>query len=718
MKKLRIIFLAATICAVGTLSAIAQSKSGESSNYKGNSSAVISGSINCTFDTSSGFSITDQNGCVWNSSILENEYDFSTLNDSWKQNIRSFLTIYYADISDVNPSVKTAFSTDATLTAEQENDGLSIKVAYPCGIELTVEAYVKDNRLQFNLPAKKIRETGKFKLISVDFMPYMGASGVDETGFMLYPDGCGALTYFNSDASEAIKNQTYTWDIYGTDFDNLDTLTQRENDELRTAMLPMFGISRHNGGFICFSEAGEAESKLQMTPANSGIALNRIYFSFQYRTSYQIPMSNIDINGTNTAKDINGKMIDSEMFKQDHIVSYAFLDKNQCDYSDMANAYRSFLKDNGRLKNSDKNSDYTVSISLLMSAAQESLFRSSLAVATDYKQAKTIIDYFDKIGCPNVLYTLKGWSNGGADSFPQSLKTAGQLGSGSDLSALLDCGKVSLTFNGFRAKGNQKGFSTGKDVIKNGNQNAVTDTAENQFLLNSNYFIRNWELLRKRYTENGKATFSLDDAGRLCYRDSSQENSMSREEMKAIVEEQLRIFSSQGRVNTEGANAYCLPYVDGIYGLEDDSSEYYISDKTVPLVQMVLHGSIVYTGKAGNLSSDFDKCLLKWLEYGYTPHFEFTYTGADVLKNTNQSTLFTSQYETHAELLKKAYKAYEQLEFLRTKSIVRHQTLSKTLSAVTFEGGTTVYCNYSDEPVVIEGLEIPAVGYAVKEGVE
>ncbi|MBQ7726863.1 MAG: hypothetical protein IJT66_06940 [Clostridia bacterium] len=718
MKKRWIAVLSAIVCLIGAVSVLANPESGSSPETAGSSNASISGKINLSFDAQSGFTATDPYGCQWSSFVPESNYDFSMLNESWQQNFRSFLTVYYADISDVNPAIKTSFSSEASLTAVQDRDQLSVTASYPCGITITVLAKAVDGRLQFTIPSDQIRETGKFKLISVDFMPYMGAASSKEKGFMLYPDGCGALTYFRSGASEAIKNQTYTWDVYGADLSSLDTLAQQENDEIRSAMLPMFGISGSNGGLICFSEEGEAESKINMTPANSGIGLNRIYFSFQYRTAYQIAMSNIDINGTSTAKDINGKMISAERLERDHTVSYCFLDREHAGYSDMANAYRKYLQESGRLHQSTYQDEYTLSVKLLMSAAQESLFHSSLAVATDYAQAKTIMDYFDDSDCPHIFYTLSGWSNGGADCYPQSDRWASSLGSKKELMTLLESGKASLAFNGFRAESGQSGFSTGKDVVKDGNQNAVTNAQEDRFLLNSSYFTKKWQTLLKEYaTPNGTA-FSLDDVGKLCYRDAAQSNPMDRESMKSLIEEQLRVFAKSGKISVEGANAYCLPYADAIYGLEDDSSEYYISDETVPLVQMVLHGSIPYTGKAGNLSPDFQKCLLKWIEYGYSPYFELTYQNADVLKNTSQSTLFTSRYENHADSVKRAYQAYEELAVLQDRAMIRHESFSKTLKAVTYEGNITVYCNYADQTAQLDGLEIPAGSYLVKEGAE
>lgn len=79
---------------------------------------------------------------------------------------------------------------------------------------------------------------------------------------------------------------------------------------------------------------------------------------------------------------------------------------------------------------------------------------------------------------------------------------------------------------------------------------------------------------------------------------------------------------------------------------------------TFPFVQMVLHGSVAYTNDAGNLSSDFDRQLLRWLELGYTPHFVLTYNNAEKLKYTGYNHLFTSRYDRHADKLDKAYALY------------------------------------------------------------
>ena len=177
---------------------------------------------------------------------------------------------------------------------------------------------------------------------------------------------------------------------------------------------------------------------------------------------------------------------------------------------------------------------------------------------------------------------------------------------------------------------------------------------------------------------------------------------------------QLKQVEEKGVVSVEGANQYALKYADLVYGLPETSSEYFISDMDIPFCQMVLYGSVPYVGVYGNLSSDYEKQLLHWLEYGYVPAFELTYSTSEVLKETNYSDLYTSQYESNKERLEKAYKLYENvLSKLNGAYMMEHTVLEKGFVKIEYSNGISIYINYTEKEKTHNGLKVAAGEYLV-----
>lgn len=671
------------------------------------------------------FRVQDSYGYTWDSIVGDDLYDYERLNDSWKRNVTSVLNIQYADISGVNPAIKTAFSSEenTAVTSAMQGDTMVITYAFGCGITLSVHAAVQDGTVRFSIPADSIVEDDKNKLLSAELLPYFGASTEEEEGYFFYPDGCGAIKNHYSEASTTIRNMSYTFSLYGSEFNTIDTLLGEQKQGKQTAYLPVFGIKKGDAACIAYSHQGEAESQIVMYPSGASIDLNRIAFSFTYRTSYTIPLSNIDINGKNTAKDINGRRFTEAMMAVDHEVCYAFLGPEQADYSGMAGLYRERLLAEGRLEKSPLIDSFGLSVDLFMGVEENGMFNNALVSVTTAEQAGEILDFCEERGYADSLFTLVGWQKGGWGRFPNAAAVDSAFGGKRGLSALFGrtgaySGRLVLQTDPFFADSDNGGFSTKKDVIVKGGQSAVTGQNDTLFLLNPAAQARWMEKQRSLFEPLG-AGFSLESAGRLLFRDEDDQQPVNKEDAKTQFSALLEKAAQTGYMKLEGANLYGLKYADVVTGLSETSSQYFISDRDVPFVQMVLHGSVAYTNDAGNLSSDFDRQLLRWLELGYTPHFVLTYDNAEKLKYTGYNHLFTSRYDRHADKLDKAYALYtDALSRVTGAYMVSHEWLTADGSVVQvrYDNGVTVIVNYGHAAFETGEYTVGAGSYLLKEG--
>lgn len=661
--------------------------------------------------------ITDQTGYTWNSVVNEELYSSENLNENWQKNTKSIFYISYAEISDVNPTIKTAFSYNAEIDASKKEEKIYLDCKFKKeGISLTVILGVENGEMVVSVPGESIQEKKDNRVLSIEMLPYFGACTDTEEGYMVYPDGSGALKYHNSIKSETTTNHSYTWDVYGNDILSTDTPKNNEKDGLMTAMFPVFGVKKGEHAFIAYSDKGEEESSINMYPSGVGIALNRMSFSFRYRTTYSILMSNININGTNTAQNINGLMYNEEIISADHELRYSFLNEVESDYSGMAGRYRECLLASGDLQTSELKEKMGVSVQVLMAASAQGFFNDTVSVATTAEQVEEIIDAVNDIGFEsNALFTLKGWEKGGYGVCPQSSKPDGKVASASEFQELLDSDEfVSLQAELFYADEDNGGFDKRSDLIKAGNQNVITDGAGKLFLFNAENVNENYKALDKVYSSADTLNISFNTVGKVLYRDENEKQVYHRGDMKDALETMLEKASGRGLVSVEGANLYALKYADSIYNLPAKSSEYFISDMDIPFVQMVLYGTIPYTGDLGNLSSDYSRQLLKWLEYGYIPAFELTYSDSEVLKETNYSDLYSSQYESNTERLEQALKLYEEcISKVKDAYMVKHTVLGKDFVKVEYSNGCAFYVNYATQEKTYEDVTVGAKGYVM-----
>ena len=723
MKKISKMLLPLLVCAaIGIIVYGAGSKQQEQTatgSSDENSILTIEGDgVRVIYDENAkSFTVTDPYGYVWDSVVNEALYGSDKLNDTWSRKVKSIFHISYADISDKNPAIKTAFSYDADISAKKTEEGIRLDCAFKeAGISLAVVIGVDENEMVINIPTTEIEENKKYRLLSVDVLPYMGACADTEEGYLVYPDGCGALKYHSSVPPATMRNTVYSWDIYGNELKSLETLSDNDEQELKTAMLPVFGIKKGEHALIAFSENGEEEGSINMYPSGYGIELNRMSFSFRYRTSYDIQMSNININGSDTAKDSHGIMYNEKMIDIDHDVHYSFLADDKADYSGMAGLYREKLLADGTLQKTDLVQNTGISVNILMAASEQGFWSNSVAVTTNVQQAEQIIDAVDKIGFGNkAIYTLEGWSQGGYGVYPQSEKPDKKVASVAELKKLMNSENLILLQSElFCADEENGGFSKRTEVIKQGNQNVITNDSGDRFWFNMDCVAEKLDRFIKKYDFEKQGGISLQSIGKILYRDENEKCAMNRGAVRDAMEALLQKAGDKGVLSVEGANLYTLKYADMVYELPSSSSEYYISDRNIPFCQMILHGSIVYTGDYGNLSSNYDRQMLEWLEYGYTPAFILTYSSSEQLNDTNCSNIYTSQYESNTERIKKANELYENvISKIADAYITGHTELEDGFIKIDYSNKHTLLINYTGQTKEYEGVTVEGGGYVM-----
>ena len=169
-------------------------------------------------------------------------------------------------------------------------------------------------------------------------------------------------------------------------------------------------------------------------------------------------------------------------------------------------------------------------------------------------------------------------------------------------------------------------------------------------------------------------------------------------------------------VMVHGGNAYTLAYSDIVSDVANGSSDYDLSDHTVPFYQIAFQGSTVLAPTAFNMSVDYERELLNVLENGSNLKYNLIYGDVDQLVGTEYDDMVSCSYKRWKEKIVEHYKTLQDVSAqFAGKNIIDHATIAEDVTETTYENGKVIV-NYRDEAYTYEGVEIPAKQYKVVLG--
>jgi len=312
------------------------------------------------------------------------------------------------------------------LTTEYTDNGMILNVEMiKFSVSFDICFTLSDSGFSVSVPSDSFKQEDGDKIVSIAPMPFFGAARTDLDGYLIIPDGCGALIKF--DNMESKEERVYSYSLYGQSEQNISKLLSRDDQDIKNMMLPVFGVKNHKNGFLAAVTRGAENAYLNVVPYGYQCPkLARAYYTFMYLYTEKLT--------------INGKSVEQIMPYQelsDRSVEYFLLDK-ECNYSDMAQVYRRYLEEEGILKDEIKQSFGKVSVDILMGVKKKGMFSDRLIDMTDFEAVKKIVSDLMKDGVEDLEVSLLGWNNGGYTQLPSSNKVSGKLGGKGELKKLLE----------------------------------------------------------------------------------------------------------------------------------------------------------------------------------------------------------------------------------------------------------------------------------------
>lgn len=604
------------------------------------------------------------------------------------------------------------------VAASRETGGPVFNVTYIYRLE--------GNDLVVEVPYEEIRCRGDYPITSVAVLPMFGAVDNAHEGFILLPEGGGALIRYNN--GKLAQNPYYS-NLYGW---NYSTYRNELVNETRSSF-PVFGMTNETGSFICIIEGATSYASIQ---ADVSMRLNTYNWVRAKHSVLHFDQYNV------SAKTSNLVFMYEKAIPTDTVIHrYRFLDSNS--YVDMATTYGDYLRGKEEYAGDTASKDVPVSVELV-GAIDKTMVKFGLPVdsvvpTTTFADAEKMLLEMKDAGINNLNVRMSGWANGGiTQKVLTKVKVLKELGGKEAMSRLIDTAAkndVNLYFDGIACfaydSGLLQGFIPFRDAAKFTTREQAliypydpiiylgdAEWRDEFYLVKPRYAKQNTTNLIQALAEQKAAGIAFRDIGYLVSGDYNPKDTVTRQQVVAMNIESMKEATAAGqKVLIRNGNDYAVPYADLITDMDLLGTKYSILDETIPFYQIALHGMKDYTGEPLNIAGDFATEMLRCAEYGAGLNFTFMQEDAKILQDSFHSTLYGSHYDSWKEEVLTLIGQYQKdMEGLNQQRIVGYEKLSETVSATEYEDGTKVYVNYSDEAYEKNGISVAARSYAVERG--
>ncbi len=673
------------------------------------------------------FSIKLENkktGTVMESTVSDDKIQGKP-NKSWTGYMQSGIVIYAikGTVNTYQVDMQTCKNKIETYAID---NGICAVISFPdYKFGLAVEVTLEGDDLVVRIPDGSITEdkNGSAYISTISLFPMLGYSYKGEKdGYMLIPDGNGALIYL--DDKEGRYSSGFSRMIYGVDYgfeqtDNSSYLWESYETvtDPNPVTAPIFGMAHTScdQAYLAIVESGEERCSIEAQPNGVMIDYNRCFAKFLIRDIFVQPLNNSN-SGT-------VKTVEADRLHADLQVRYCLLSGEEADYSGMANTYRKYLLESGALSNVD--TSYNTRIDLLGSDREEFLLGTTAVTMTTTENAAAMFAQLREMGVHNVLSVYKGWQDGGMYAWPlSSYKADSSIGGSSALTDLVvEQGKqgydIYLYNDPILVNDASTAFTF--DVMKMVNKRTFKIETRDQvfdlfYYLLPSKTAENLKRLSADLVSEGIRSMALAGITGNIFSYSSKGSYYSRTDTMTAYAQAVEKAGLSLNLVMENPNAYLWKYCSAYLDMPLGSSDYLYVDQDIPFLSMVLKGILPMYSNYVNFEANKTENFLQMVESGIYPSFYLSWEETSQLLYTNSSNLFSLEFENYKDTVVEYDKALRALAAQTYGAhIIRHDTLDTGIVKVSYDNGVVIYINYTEAAYTVDGITVEALSYKVGE---
>lgn len=660
-------------------------------------------------------------GRVWNSNP-EADYQDEFAVGVNKTNLFSQIAVSIVttsnSIKDTNSYVSSIRK--GTYEIYKIKDGFRVEYTFSEGFMIPVQYTLTKSGLEASILYSGIKEEGEDKISTIALLPYFGTAGAFDNGFLLVPDGSGAVINFNNGK---VGSAPYSAKVYGVDESLPNDIVTSRTEQI---YVPLIGMKKNDGAFIARATEGAAESTVNASVSGINSSFNNIYFNAIYREAQNLSVLNGSLGTAGLVMYASEETTDVPRFT----VSYSFIEKSEPTLGDMVSSAREQMIAEGAIPEvGDKHSLY---VDLYGGVSKQKSFvgiqYEGVEALTTFKQAQGLLSKLQESGAESLTVGYKNYSNSYFSGKLQSdLTPSSSIGGKKGISALnafADKNNIDLYFEAdfysFTSGGN--GFSKYFDITKSldlgavevypqkYNTNIPDTSATPYYMLKPSSFKVAADSINKTAKKSRIGGIYLTDASNSLSGDyglGGVKRSSAAEEAAGAAQK-----LSDKKLMLSSPNYYMWQYMSSAANLPVSSSGYQLFDYDVPMLQMLLKGSVPYSGYALNLSNTNDDSYLLHIAYAQNIHYGFMAEDSSNLQSTALVGLYglsDSKLDEAALRAKAASAVYELVKGQNITDFILENGFSKTV----YSGGTEVLVNFNESETSYGDIKVPARGWSV-----
>ena len=657
-------------------------------------------------------------------STLSDEKDDGINNKSWTGYMKSGIVLsaivgtnntYQVDMNTCKNEITTWYTEDGIYAEIYFNE-------YKLG--LGVEVRLENDELVVRVPEYSIKEEKEGTYIStVSLFPFLGYTYLgEEAGYMLVPDGNGALIYLEDkegrystgfshliySADEGMTSSTATSELW----DKYTMVTDANN-----VLAPIFGMAHTDDelAYLAIVEAGDERCSIECQPNGVMVNYNRCFAKFLLRDVFVQPLNNSN-SGT-------VKAVESDRIHTDLQVRYCLLSGDEATYSGMANTYRDYLLENEMLVQAD--CGYHTRVDVLGVEQEEFLMGTIDVTMTTVEQLEQIITQLRQAGVDELLTVYKGWQKGGLYNYPiKKYKTDSAIGSTASLTALIkeqaENGCDVYLYNNALLVNDSTNANT-FNVVKMVNKRTFKLEVNEQV-----YDLFYYQLPAKAGSTLSTLISSMNDKGvsnlalagitDTIFSYTTRSIYYSRTDSMESFIHSVAAASDSTNLILETPNAYLWKYTKAFLDMPLGSSDYLYVDQDIPFLSMVLKGIVPVYSNYVNFEANKTENFLQMIEAGMYPSFYVAAEDSSKLIYTNSSDLYSLEFTSYSDTITEYDAVFSALaEKTADANIISHETVQSGLVKVCYSNGVVIYVNYTQADCTVDGLTVEALSYKVGE---
>ncbi len=656
-------------------------------------------------------------------------------------------TVAKWDFADMLKLIKETGYKPEDVQKDHAANNLDIPLSNQTIFHIPVEYLLEGKNFIATIPVNQIKypigvlndegEKVTYPLHAIEFLKYFGAADQKAKGYMLVPDGTGALINLNNNKTYA---KPYDQLLYG--IDHAIKPWKEKMTYLDQSYLPVYGLKEANKSFLAIIEKGDAIAAIKASISGVTSSYNTVAARFTTIPKSKVILPVLDAGANELPNEIN--IYQTRLYNDDIKIRYNFLGEEDANYVGMAKSYQKYLQQQG-LKQIISKDDIPFYLEVVGSIDKKDFVmgapKTVIQPLTKFSESKEILTELLEGNINNIKVRYTGSLKGGIEHYvPSGFSLEKKLGGKQEFVELHDFMKennlelyVDVNFLNIYHDKFFDGFRASKDASRYINRSVAKiydyNIANYQYNPNDFAYILSPSKLDNLvgkflsdYQRYDIDVVSLREMGRQLNSDyvEDPQKLVDRQGALEIIKNEMRKIDEEYKFNimVNGGNAFVLPFVDHILNMPTSSNRYNIIDKTIPFYQIALHGFVNYAAKPFNFSNDYQQNILMSLETGASPYYKWSYSENSLLKGTDYDHLYSLYY---GDWIDEAFTAYHEvndiLKDVQNYRIIAHTELSSDVYQTTYEDGTSIIVNYNQVPVMINGFEIVGEGYKVlKEG--